>query len=468
MYNETDNILNSNNEYGTKSGTYIKVLLYSLLLSVALSYAHVRSNRLMIWIIISLFLITPIIVKRELFLPFVLFFLPWSPVMKATPSDFSGFTYIIPVMLLLFIIPDRNVKKIIVSLKLILIVLLITMLTLFSKLLFGHSIAMNYIAFMAMLILLPLFLASYKDFISFEWCTYFLFFGIVSSCIAASVLLQYPHMNEFISIFENVLTEITRKRGFYPDSNFYSAQIALAIGCLLTILSKKSGKQIIVILGMLIILVYYGFLSVSKSFLITLICMLVVWAILIIGSSRMQQKLVILLCVGVCAVFVITSNIFSDYINMYLTRFTEIDSSGSITTGRVKLWYAYIDYLSNDYFSLLFGQGYTSSASILVNGVPRASHNIFIQAIYQLGLFGTVLLIAWINQFRRLVFSTNKTDMTNDNNDMKTKISRKPFIIILFISMLQWLSLDMLFVDSFFYTISLVIMGITYLSRQDV
>ncbi|MDH2363751.1 hypothetical protein, partial [Priestia megaterium] len=164
-------------------------------------------------------------------------------------------------------------------------------------------------------------------------------------------------------------------------------------------------------------------------------------------KSKVINKFLVIAFVSIIAISVLYTNIFSAEIEQYIYRFTH----GSLTTGRAELQEMYINHILENPEKLLFGVGISN---VLINS--RASHNTFIQIIWQIGLVGVLLLFLWI----KLTLAPMKLKVI--------EFSRQSLIVILLFTayILPWFALDYLFFDEFFYYLLFVALGIKFLKNH--
>ncbi len=436
-----------------------KILLFCILDVAVLSVGHATKISALVWSALAAFAIIVLFIPREKVFPVLLFFIPWATVMRLNTTSFSFYSIVIPVFFAAMVLFNaKGDEQVILDCKTLLITVSIVFLTLAAKLYWGYSFEMSYVMFILMLVFIPTYVKNFLSRLSFEECTIFYAFGIISASIASRILMAYPHMNQFIKVYEWEAVSLTRLSGFYGDSNFYSAQISASIGCLLVIAANKRRGQAVFYGILTLALIYFGLSSVSKSFIITLLIVLSIWLISFLSSTvTLSNKLAVLLCFAVLVTFVLTSSIFVDEIEMYLTRFGMADNAKNLTTGRTILWQEYFLFIRDNIAALLFGQG-LSSALVYVGGVARSSHNVIIQAMYQLGFLGIISGIVWLNNLGKLIKSSGRR---------RVSASTRLFIaVFVFAFFLQWMSLDMLFFNDFYYLIVLFFLGKEYFVSQ--
>lgn len=430
------------NENSTKqiinSGSLFKCMVCVCLVSAA----HAVGSTPLSYMALLVYLCIITFAKIEDLLQLMLFFVPWSAVLKPTPDTISF----------------CSVAMLIVSAKLalkpklrfrtgnLIVLSLFAGITVFSKLLHTYSFGTQYILFLIMLVFFPIYLENYKDEISFENAVVFYSFGIISATVASLVLQNNPNLRAFIKVIEYTNIGVTRLSGFYPDPNFYSAQVATAIGLLL-VLINKSKLSVSFSSTLEVSLILCGLISVSKSFMICLLLIATIWLFCCLierkGHSRFLGTMLIL---TVCLNILLATGSVSELIDEYLIRFGMADSAQTLTTGRSELWKLYLRYFAENPVELLIGKGFTSTFA----GVPKGSHNTLIQCLYQLGLFGTLIII-------RSVHGTLSY--------LKKSKAGFGYSLLIFLSCFSmWLGIDVLFWDDFFLTISLFIVGMCYVA----
>ncbi|MFC7685274.1 hypothetical protein [Ureibacillus sp. GCM10028918] len=386
----------------------------------------------------------------SLFLPIMLFYLPWSPVMKMNAGNYTFYTIGIVLFFLLLIIKKEIASKGIFTLSNLILGIFFIAYTSTIKLTLGYNFSFDYFMFVLLLILIPVYLYNFHNTILFETCILFFSIGIITSGFFSKLLVKFPHMLVYIDVYKWEKVGLTRLSGFYGDANFYSAHILVAVSGLLLIVINKNVINLIKYFVLILLLIYLGFLSVSKMFLLVLIMVVSIWFLAVYIRKGSISSKVIISVIFVCGVFVIlVSNVFSESLNMYMFRFGIVDNASSFTTGRSDILLDYLEYLKNNETLFLFGQGFTG-----LSAIDRAAHNSIIQAIYQLGAIGCILLVAWLVQLFN-VTKTIKIDIRSKNT-----LFVFSFAIACFV---PWLALDILFFDEFFFIFILFLIGKKYI-----
>ena len=179
----------------------------------------------------------------------------------------------------------------------------------------------------------------------------------------------------------------TRFSGLQGNPNYYTLDIVAALSAIIVLVYYKKEKTVLLAIC-LIALSVFGLMSVSKSFLLTWILLLVCWFVLSIrqGFGKLFGSILVV-TIGAMIVYYFAY----DYINAFLFRFAA-DNSGtldSITTGRTELWSLYLDEIFNNIRILLFGNGLNT----MIETLGKGAHNTYLEALFNLGIVGSTILI---------------------------------------------------------------------------
>lgn len=424
----------------------IHYLWLSILLGLLVCFFQIRGSSLFIYgCMAALVGLIAIATIDDYTLPVLLFFLPWMPIMRANPNSFSFFTV---ATVLVCAIRIYKTKFYFERYQVVTLLGLLA-LTLLVRLLDSNMLDFSYIFFMMYIALFPVCkMELEKKKYDFYHVVVMFAAGCTVAALCAQTFAGYPNIAKYINI--SSFSIITRMCGFYGDPNFYCAQITAAIGGCLVLLIKEKKRSHLVVLGILTFgLVYCGFLSGSKSFLLSTAAMLVMWFIKLMREKGTMGRKIVLIVVGSLAVlYVLTSQLFSGLLEVILTRLSWSDNASDFTTGRTELWDSYIQAMMDDLRLLFLGRGY---ANIKING--RASHSSLLQMIYQFGLVGAPLLCYWLVSYFR---------------DLR-KILRKQTLYVLILLMgtvVPWLMIDILFCDDFFLLMMYLFVAGKYLLQE--
>lgn len=420
-------------------------LLACLLLVLAQT---VGNGFLLLLVLIGCLLLAALACRQSLAIPVLLFFLPWSPLMKLAPGRISFYTIGLLICCALALAQDGmrlTVRQVVLAASLM-------ALTLTAKILQTGSITNDYLMFVFMLLLFPCIARSCPRATSFRCATMFFAGGIFSAAILARLVAHYPNISRYI-IVESYLT-VTRLSGFYGDPNFYSAHVAACLAGVLVLLSRETEKRRQILLAAVsVALLYCGLLSASKTFVLTVACLFLFWLPILLERGNYGSARTRLLFGVLCAVaFVLVSPAFRQVLQIIGARFTEGEGLAGLTTNRTTLWLQYLTAFVHDIPLTLFGAGYTS-----VNLFRKASHNTLIQAVYQFGILGIPLLLVWMWNML--------ADMFPESD--KPLAGWKYTVLLCVGSFLPWMALDILQYDEFFLLPVYVLLGVAHVAGWD-
>ena len=420
-------------------------LLACLLLVLAQT---VGNGFLLLLVLIGCLLLAALACRQGLAIPVLLFFLPWSPLMKLAPGRISFYTIGLLICCALALAQDGmrlTVRQVVLAASLM-------ALTLTAKILQTGSITNDYLMFVFMLLLFPCIARSCPRATSFRCATMFFAGGIFSAAVLARLVAHYPNISRYI-IVESYLT-VTRLSGFYGDPNFYSAHVTACLAGVLVLLSRETEKRRQILLAVVsVALLYCGLLSASKTFVLTVACLFLFWLPILLERSNYGSARTRLLFGVLCAVaFVLVSPAFRQVLQIIGARFTEGEGLAGLTTNRTALWLQYLTAFVHDIPLTLFGAGYTS-----VNLFRKASHNTLIQAVYQFGILGIPLLLVWMWNML--------ADMFPESD--KPLAGWKYTVLLCVGSFLPWMALDILQYDEFFLLPVYVLLGVAHVAGWD-
>lgn len=420
-------------------------LLACLLLVLAQT---VGNGFLLLLVLIGCLLLAALACRQGLAIPVLLFFLPWSPLMKLAPGRISFYTIGLLICCALALAQDGmrlTVRQVVLAASLM-------AMTLTAKILQTGSITNDYLMFVFMLLLFPCVARSCPRATSFRCATMFFAGGIFSAAILARLVAHYPNISRYI-IVESYLT-VTRLSGFYGDPNFYSAHVTACLAGVLVLLSRETEKRRQILLAAVsVALLYCGLLSASKTFVLTVACLFLLWLPILLERGNYGSARTRLLFGVLCAVaFVLVSPAFRQVLQIIGARFTEGEGLAGLTTNRTALWLQYLTAFVHDIPLTLFGAGYTS-----VNLFRKASHNTLIQAVYQFGILGIPILLVWMWNML--------ADMFPESD--KPLAGWKYTVLLCVGSFLPWMALDILQYDEFFLLPVYVLLGVAHVAGWD-
>lgn len=374
----------------------------------------------------------------------LLFFLPWSPLLKLGVGSISFYT----IALLLGAAVSLVQSKMKIRFYQVVLTALIILTTLIGKVIHGNTVTPDYIVFVAMLLLFVCFAREQAGQIPFYEVTIFFACGIISAAFIAGKLAEFPGIKQYITI--QTYLSVRRASGFYGDPNFYAAQISACLaGVQLLLSTEKNRKKQIALLVIMVFLLYFGLVSASKTFVLVVVCLFLTWIPTLLGKRHFRLFMGLLCAAAIIA----TSASFQSLFQIIVDRFNEGTKISGLTTGRTDIWKNYFRGFMENPTILIFGEGYTA-----VNLNNKSSHNTLIQLIYQFGLFGLPFIIAWI--------ITSIRDFASYLNLEKI---RWQYLLLMCVGVaLPWLALDIVQFDEFFLMPIYAIIGINYASNVQI
>lgn len=379
--------------------------------------------------------------EQGLVFPILLFFLPWSALLKYNIESSSFYTLAL-LFSSLYLCFRRGVS---LRIYFLILALIIMITSLVAKLANGYSIDAGFIVFIFLLAFFPVVLSDGLERVDFYWLTVFFAVGVISAAISAQYLITYRNIAKYIEVDQ--WSEVTRLSGYYSDPNMYATHISACLsGMLLLLLKERKTLRIVFLSVCVLVLIYCGFLSASKTFVILTVATVVVWFILVLRLRNGGWKKVFLFAVlAAFTIFVLTSSLFQSLLSVYRVRFSYRANVSDLTTGRTDLWEMYCKELLSNLKLFLLGHGFTN---VKLNA--RASHSTLLQTVYQFGVFGGAALVAWFCGYVKHILSLRPREKT-----------RVGFALVLCLGTLApWFVLDMLFRDEFFLIPLYVFFGI--------
>lgn len=210
--------------------------------------------------------------------------------------------------------------------------------------------------------------------------------GIIVASLLGFFMESIPNLGKYVHYGQIRVIKaedlVSRFGGLQGNPNHYTIDVSIALASLLAYnMGVKFKKFDVILMGVLLI---FGLMSVSKSFVIS-VAIMVIFIILFQKNKSLSRKIVAALTVsaGLFIVYLFVKNaVFFDAI---LKRFQNDSGAtlATITTGRTDIWKTYYDVFTEDIKILLIGAGISVSD---YKGI--ATHNFFIEVVYHIGLLG--------------------------------------------------------------------------------
>ncbi|MCI5575763.1 MAG: hypothetical protein SPJ77_04830 [Eubacteriales bacterium] len=431
-----------------KSNKYDAVALAGCaIIAAAVCVAQISGSTILIALCLLAFLLFHIwSCIRDMSLSVLLFFLPWSPLLKLYKGGISFFTIALLLSCAIYFVKNRfsfDTYQIIIP-------ALIAALTLVAKAIGNNSIDKSYMFFLIMLVLFPCVIKNNKGVFDFWNLTLFFALGIISAALSAQQVAGYQNISQYIKV--DSYLRITRLSGYYGDPNFYSAHITACLaGVQLILMRERNRLRQVMLLIISLALLYCGLLSASKSFVVVAACLVLVWIPILLEKSNRSNRFRLIMGI-ICAVLImLSSSAFQELLRILDDRFSYAANISQLTTGRTEIWLRYFNEFSHNALLTLFGEGFSA-----VNLYGRASHNSVIQGIYQFGIIGFPLLCLWMYFMLKSIFV-----------DLKSMKGLWGSALLMCIGVvLPWMALDILFFDELFLLPVYAAAGVLYMQSN--
>ncbi|MEQ2413917.1 O-antigen ligase family protein [Blautia acetigignens] len=312
----------------------------------------------------------------------MVFVLPLANIFKMGPGSQSFFTYIVLLYVIAFIF---RLKK--MNATVMLFIIYILMLEIVMD---AISIPKTF-KFVGGLLMLYYVFSEVDLEISHEAVFKRYILGVITASCIARLNSSYFNIARYLSVQELGTRygygEMTRFTGLDTDPNYYAVSIIVSL-CLIVLLYHRNEIKAVPAVVQAAFLIFFALLTYSKSVFI----MLAFPAVFLAVSNHKKknyilQIILIIFLIGV-ALYALAGNIQA--VNIILTRISVNTNLNGITTGRIELWVAYLQYFGEHIVKAILGSGLGADYAPNVN---RAVHNAYIEAVYHLGIVGLVWLI---------------------------------------------------------------------------
>lgn len=312
---------------------------------------------------------------------FLFFLLPFATILKQDVDGMSFYT-----VLFFFVVLKMIMKHRTIDVRLVVAILLFFLYGLF----FSGEAQLTTIITMLVGVLM-LYCIKQEDInadISSTVIAYSI--GICLASVLALFKQSFPIINEFVtdSMIKLGAEEYAERfAGLHGNPNYFTLDVTVALSALI-VLSYYNNKKPKTYILCLIALSVFGLMSVSKSFLLVWIFLILCWFVLSIkqGAGKLF-KFISVVIIGAMIIYLFTY----DYVNTYLFRFVE-EGTGTfddLTTGRTVIWDKYIKAIFNDIKILLLGNGLNT----ILTTIDKGTHSTYLSSLFGLGIIGTAILV---------------------------------------------------------------------------
>lgn len=233
--------------------------------------------------------------------------------------------------------------------------------------------------------------------ISFKDAAYMFSISMTINIISAQI---FPFMARQICYDKQVSLESAgRFAALNGDSNYYSQLVAVAICMLLAVLIRSKSNRILNILWM-IFLGIEGLKSGSKSFVVIILIIMIIFAFLILKNSKKDMKFIIKSTILIVIALVCIIG-FAKFILIPLFIERSLDNT-SLFSNREDIWQKYLFNIKRMPVVWFIGTGVMNGGNILANGA--AAHNVYIELFAETGVLGILsILLIWKNLMFKFV-----------------------------------------------------------------
>lgn len=335
--------------------------------------------------------------KPDFTLKQMIIILPLANIFKLAPGSQSFYTFVVLLFVAMCILRSKKVS----SILLFFVFYIIIMQILNDAISVTRS--MKFIGGLLMLYYLMIEIDIQKYHVSI-FKRYIL--GVIIASSIARVDSNFFSISKYLSVQELGTRygygEMSRFTGLDTDPNYYALSIIISL-CLIVFMYHRREIKTIPAVIQVVLLLSFALLTYSKSVLLMLIFPVLYLAI----SNYKREKYILQIILIICAVgvvgYALAGNIQA--VNIIITRMTVNTNLNGLTTGRIELWEAYLNYFDEHIIKTIFGFGLGAGYAPNVN---RAVHNSYIESVYHLGVLG----------FLWLVYILKKCSRINRNRDI--------------------------------------------------
>lgn len=323
----------------------------------------------------------------------ILFALPFAAIFKIAPNLPSTLV----ILYVIFLVQQVKTKKGIYKWEIISIVALI-ILQLINILRYNAGIkgvVAQLINIMLMFSVMKFFIGIKDKNIVLKNTTLIYTISLSLSILVADMFPQIPYI--VLREKHTLLMNINRFSGLNGDPNYYSQLVLVAIGLMTIYINRVNMiKNKVFGLALIVFMSISGFRSISKSYALAFIAVIMLIIIIFTTSDMIREKNRYItiwkfsLGIGVgCLLIYFLSKL------VIIPLIESRTDAGDFFTGRTEIWGNYIEsmYLNVDILFLGVGLGNSANTYNEFYNATIAPHNVYIEIIYELGLIGIGLCI---------------------------------------------------------------------------
>lgn len=427
-------------------------VLICIISSIFVVFKIYTGSNLFLWIFFLLTSTAMLLDKQQHRIDYLLFFISWVYVIKFDISGYSLLVVLSSFYILLSIL-TIFLQKQGISKRLLLTFFLFAFYTVAVTLVSGGNL-IAVLGFVLNYSVLFCAVVTINDRAYFRRYTYIYALGLLAASIVRLIsysVSKIDHFIESMTVVNTVKTMnsiSTRFTGLDLDPNYFSLQVLIAMACLLVLFNldgKKEKKSIV----LLVILAFFGILTYSKMFIITLIVFIMMTFVVFIRNNVKTaikfSSFIVIICGG--ALYFFYEKLFEIY---WIRFFGSGISTDAITTGRVSSWSLFVNEILQNTKVFVLGAGFgTSFAKV------KMAHTMYLSTPYYIGLIGIVLSVLYISSLYKVL--RENVGIMNRPGFQILSINAIPLYIMLIAN----IGLDSFVMDYFPYHILLIMFALT-------
>ncbi|WP_312123979.1 hypothetical protein [Lysinibacillus boronitolerans] len=427
-------------------------VLICIISSIFVVFKIYTGSNLFLWLFFLLTSLAMLLDKQQHRIDYLLFFISWVYVIKFDISGYSLLVVLSSFYILLSIL-TIFLQKQGISKRLLLTFFLFAFYTVAVTLISGGNL-IAVLGFVLNYSVLFCAVVTINERTYFRRYTYIYALGLLAASIVRLISYSVPKIDHFIESMTVVNTVktmnsiSTRFTGLDLDPNYFSLQVLIAMACLLVLFNldgKKEKKSIV----LLVILAFFGILTYSKMFIITLIVFIMMTFVVFIRNNVKTaikfSSFIVIICGG--ALYFFYEKLFEIY---WIRFFGSGISTDAITTGRVSSWSLFVNEILQNTKVFVLGAGFgTSFAKV------KMAHTMYLSTPYYIGLIGIVLSVLYISSLYKVL--RENVGIMNRPGFQILSINAIPLYIMLIAN----IGLDSFVMDYFPYHILLIMFALT-------
>lgn len=322
---------------------------------------------------------------KESILLQLFFVMPMANIFKLAPGSQSFFTYLILLYVVLHLVMPRKATTLVILFGIYVVV---------GELFAGQFNVTRTIKLICNILFLSSILNGKVSIRHKEIFLSYIIGNLVASAFGM-IDSSFFKIEAYVGVEEygnpNLDNVVERFSGLIGDPNYYAVGLIVSL-CLVAVLLHRNELNVFSALFFAAPFVIFLVQTYSKSAVIMLLVIVFFVLYSFYRKKAYSSAAVLIIVVLVVVCLILTGQIPA--INVIIERFLMAETSegvdiNSLTTGRFDLWITYIKYIIKNIRVIFFGDG-INAAHIM----GRASHNTYIDIIYNLGAVGGFLLIA--------------------------------------------------------------------------